>query len=243
MKLKKHILGDILVFFLTFSCVLSFIFADFQLGDSCLPVDEEGFIEYDFDKNTAPEPLRLKVEFVDLSKIYEPIEALGANITVSEYNSTTNKYQVSIVDSKKFQNQACLIYNKTLQYFRYNQSMDNLLLNGYGGYYVIPNDPVDINVVKGFIEGNTNWSVNVENNTVTIDIGNDQLILTYSEQGLLIKEEISNNNLIVSVLTFISYTANQNNDIGDFDLLLIILIICIIAIFSVINNKTSSKNR
>ncbi|MFX0005746.1 MAG: hypothetical protein ACFFA7_04395 [Promethearchaeota archaeon] len=222
---------------------MSSIFADFQLGDSCLPVDEEGFIEYDFDNYTAPGTLRLKVEFVDLSKIYEPIEALGANITVSEYNSTTNKYQVSIVDSKKYQNQACLIYNKTLQYFRYNQSMDNLLLNGYGGYYVIPNDPVDVNVVKDFIEGTTNWSVTVENNTVTIDIGNDQLILTYDEQGLLIKEDVKNNNLSVSVLTFISYTANQNNDIGDFNLLLIILTIFIIAIVSVINNKTSLKNR
>ena len=243
MKLKKYILGDILIFFLSFSCMLSSIFADFQLGDSCLPVDEEGFIEYDFDNETAPGPLRLKVEFVVLSKIYEPIEALGANITVSEYNSTTNKYQVSIIDSKKFQNQACLIYNKTLQYFRYNQSMDNLLLNGYGGYYVIPNDPVDVNVVKGFIEGNTNWSVIVENNTVTIDISNDQLILTYNEQGILIKEEVKNNNIIVSVLTYISYTANQNDDIGNFDLLLIILIIFIIAIVSVINNKTSSKNR
>ncbi len=243
MKLKNHILGDILIFFLTFSCIFSPIFADFQLGGSCLPIDEEGFIEYDFDKYTAPGLLRLKVEFLDLSKIYKPIEALGANVTVSEYNTTTNIYQVSVVDSRKFQNQACLSYNKTQQYFRYNKSMDTLLLNGYGGYYIIPNDPVDVNVIKTFVEMYTNWTVSVENNTVTIDIVNDQIILTYSEQGILIKEEVKNNNLVVSVLTFISYTANQNENIGDFDFLLIIFVISIVAIVSVINNKTSSKNR
>lgn len=243
MKLKNHILGDILIFFLTFSCIFSPIFAHFQLGDSCLPIDEEGFIEYDFDKYTAPGLLRLKVEFLDLSKIYKPIEALGANVTVSEYNTTTNIYQVSVVDSRKFQNQACLSYNKTQQYFRYNKSMDTLLLNGYGGYYIIPNDPVDVNVIKTFVEMYTNWTVSVENNTVTIDIVNDQIILTYSEQGILIKEEVKNNNLVVSVLTFISYTANQNENIGDFDFLLIIFVISIVAIVSVINNKTSSKNR
>ncbi|MFX0021755.1 MAG: hypothetical protein ACFE9S_05480 [Candidatus Hermodarchaeota archaeon] len=222
---------------------MSPIFADFHIGSSCLPIDEEGFIEYDFDKYTAPGPLRLKVEFVDLSKIYEPIEALGANITVSEYNTTTNIYQVSIVDSKKFQNQAFLSYNKTQQYFRYNRSMDILLLNGYGGYYVIPNDPVDLNIVKAFVEQYTTWSANVENNTITIDIVNEQYILTYSEEGLLIKEEVKSNDLIISVLIFVSYTANQNEDIGDFDFLLIILVIFIVAIVSVINNKTSSKNR
>lgn len=243
MKLKKYILGDILIFFLTFSCILIPIFADFQLGDSCLPIDEEGFIEYDFDKYTAPGPLRLKVEFVDLSKIYEPIEALGANITVSEFNSTTNNYQISIVDSKKFQNQACLSYNKTVQYFRYNQSMEALLLNGYGGYYIIPNDPVDVNIIKAFVEQYTTWSANVENNTVTIDIVNDQYILTYSEEGLLIKEEVKNNDLVISVLTFVSYTANQNQDIGDFDIFLLISIIFITAVVSVIINKTFSKNK
>ncbi|MDX1799264.1 MAG: hypothetical protein R3255_11495, partial [Candidatus Lokiarchaeia archaeon] len=67
--------------------------------------------------------------------------------------------------------------------------------------------------------------------------------LTYNEQGILIKEEVKNNNIIVSVLTYISYTASQNDDIGNFDLLLIILLIFIIAIVSVINNKTCSKNR
>jgi hypothetical protein len=242
MKLKKYILGDISIFFLIFSFILVPILADFQLGNSCLPIDEEGFIEYDFDKYTAPGVLKLKVEFVDLSKIYEPIEALGVNISVSEFNTTTNIYQVSTVDSIKYQNQACLEYNKTLQYFRYNQSMDILLLNGYGGYFVIPNDPVDVNIVKGFIEQYTTWSVSIENNTVTINYGNDQYILIYNDQGLLIKEEVKNNDVVISVLTFLSYTGNQNNDIGDFEILFLVSIIILIAIISVSKNKISTKN-
>jgi hypothetical protein len=242
MKLKKHNLSNILIFFLSFTIIISPIIADFQIGDSCLPVDEEGFIEYDFDKYSAPEPLKLKIKFVDLSKIYEPVEAMGANITVNEYNSTTNKYQVSIIDSKKYQDQPCLCYNKTVQYFRYNQSMNKLLINGYGGYYVIPNDPVDLNIVKIFVETYTNWSANIVNNVITIDIANDQYILTYNEQGILIKEEVKNNNVVISVLTFISYKTDQNGDIGDFDIVIIISIIILIVIASVIIKKSSIKN-
>ncbi|MFX1379284.1 MAG: hypothetical protein ACFFA4_09330 [Promethearchaeota archaeon] len=243
MKLKKHVLGDILICFFILSSITSPIFAHFQLGDSTLPIDEEGYIEYDFEDNLAPGPLRLKVDFVDLYKIYEPIEALGVNITISELNTTSNKYQVLIVDSIKCQNLTCLGYNKTLQYFRYNQSMNNLLLYGYGGYYIIPNDPVDVNIVKGFIEGYTNWSVNVDNNIITIDTTNNQIILTYSEEGILIKEEVKNNNIIISVLTFISISGNQTKDIGDMDVVLFVSIIILIGVASVIIKKIYIKNR
>ena len=241
MKLKAIILGDILIFFLIFSSYISLVSAGFSVGSSCLPVDEEGFIEYDFDKYTAPEPLKLKVDFVDLYKMYEPVEALGANITVSELNSTTNKYEVSIVDSIKYNNKLFLSYNKTLQFFIYNQSMNNLLIHGYGGYFVIPNDPVDVNIVKVFIEGYTFWSAGVNNNSVTIDIANDQFILTYNEQGILVKEEVKSNDVVLSTLTFISYTVNQKDDIGDLDVVLIVSIIIFIAVVSVVIDKSTIK--
>lgn len=241
MKLKTSFLSFILVFFLIFSCILSPAFAVFTLGDSCLPVDEEGFIEYDFDKYTAPEPLRLKVDFVDLYKMYEPVEALGVNITVSELNSTTNNYEISIVDSIKYQNHVFLAYNKTLQFFVYNQCMNNLLINGYGGYFIIPNDPVDVNIVKVFIEGYTIWSASVNNYSVTIDIANDQVILTYNQKGILIKEEVKSNNVTISTLTFISYAVNQKDDIGELDVILLLSIITLISIASVLINKNSIK--
>ena len=241
MKLKTFILGYILIFFLIFSSYISLVFADFTLGGSCLPIDEEGFIEYDFDQYTAPGPLRLKVDFVDLYKMYEPIEALGVNITVSEFNSTTNKYEVSVVDSIKYQNRACLTYNKTIQYFIYNHSMNNLLIHGYGGYFIIPNDPVDVNIVNVFIEEYTIWSASVNNNTVIIDIANDQFILTYNQQGILIKEEVKSNDVTISTLTFISYTVNQKEDIGDLDVILLLSIIILISIASVLINRNSIK--
>ncbi|MFW9998638.1 MAG: hypothetical protein ACFE9Q_01875 [Candidatus Hodarchaeota archaeon] len=241
MKLKKYILGDILISFLIFSCILNPIFADFQLGGTSLPIDEEGFIEYDFDQYTAPGVMIFKVDFIDLSKIYDPVEALGVNITISALNSSTNKYEVIIVNSIKYQNKAFLAYNKTLQYFRYNECMNNLLMLGYGGYFVIPNDPVDVNIVKAFVEGYTNWSATIINNTVTIDIANDQIILTYNEKGLLIKEEVKSNNNVISVLTFISYTANQKKDIGDLDIILFLSIITLISIVLVLINKNSIK--
>ncbi|MFW9900912.1 MAG: hypothetical protein ACFFDY_06455 [Candidatus Thorarchaeota archaeon] len=241
MKSKILIFSNFFVCFLIFSGILSPVFADFTLGDSCLPIDEEGFIEYDFDKYTAPGPLRLKVNFVDLYKMYEPVEALGVNITLSELNSTTNKYEISIVDSLKYQNRVCLAYNKTLQYFIYNQCMNKLLIYGYGGYFIIPNDPVDVNIVKVFIEGYTIWFASVNNYSVTIDIANDQVILTYNEQGILIKEEVKSNDVTISTLTFISYTVNQKDDIGDLDIILLLSIITLISIASVLINKNSIK--
>jgi hypothetical protein len=243
MKLKKYILGDILISFLIFSCILNPIFADFQVGGSCLPIDEEGFIEYDYDKYTPPGPVKLKVDFIDLSKIYEPVEAIGVNISVMILNSSINKYEAITVNSTRYQNKALLVYNKTLQYFKYNQSMDNLLLNGYGGYYIIPNNPVDANIVKEFVERYSVWSAIVTNNTVTIYIANDQIILTYNEQGLLIKEEVMSNNMVISVLTFLSYTANQKEDIGDLNIILFLSIIILISITWVLINKNSIRKK
>jgi hypothetical protein len=87
--------------------------------------------------------------------------------------------------------------------------MNNLLLSGYGRSYIIRNKPVDVNIVKSFIEGYTVWTAKVDNNTVLIDIANDQIIFTYSVKVILIKEEVKNNNIVISVLTFISYTKSK----------------------------------
>ena len=208
MKLKKYILGNILFFFLVFSGCISPVFAGFKHGDSSIPVDEEDFIVYDFDDNVVPEPLKIKVEIVSIFQYYEIISALVVNINVSKLKSNTKTYEVLIVDSIKFQNQTCLVYNKTHQLFRYDQYMNNLLMQGYGGYYIIPDDPVDVNIVKGFIEGYTAWSANVIGNTITIDIANNQTILTYNEQGILIKQEVISNNEIISTLTLIKQPNN-----------------------------------
>ncbi|MHA1106140.1 MAG: hypothetical protein ACTSPN_10545 [Promethearchaeota archaeon] len=86
--------------------------ATLELGDSSLPVDEDDFIIYDFDDNVA-EPVRIKVEFVKMFQTHDIISTLVANITVSELNSSTNSYDVLTVDNLKYQNQTCLIYNKT----------------------------------------------------------------------------------------------------------------------------------
>ena len=86
-KIKSTYFGGYFIFFLIFSSFISLVLADFQLGGSRLPINEVGFIEYDFDQYTAPGPLRIRVGFVDLYKMYEPIEVLGVNITVNELNS------------------------------------------------------------------------------------------------------------------------------------------------------------
>ncbi|MHA1455952.1 MAG: hypothetical protein ACTSR5_08225 [Promethearchaeota archaeon] len=44
-------------------------------------------------------------------------------------------------------------------------------MHGYGGYYIIPDDPVDINIVKEFIESYTAWTAIVSDNMVTISRG------------------------------------------------------------------------
>ncbi len=175
----------------------------FILGDSCIPMDEEGFIEYDFDSSVAPSLSKVEVKILDIYQLNNNTPLLVVNISVSELNLNINEYEALIVDSIEFANQTCLLYNKTEQYFRYNQNMENLLTNGFGGFYLMPNDPVDINIVKGYIDTYTSWSASVEENTITIDINNDQAILQYNDQGILIREEIKSAGQIVSTLSMV----------------------------------------
>jgi len=237
MKRKKLTLGYVCILFLVFSSCISSVFAGFKLGDSSLPVDEDDFIIYDFNDNVA-EPVRIKVEFVKMFQKHDIISTLVSNITVSELNSSINSYKVLTVDNMKYQNQTCLIYNKTHQYFRYEQYMNNLLVHGYGGYYIIPDDPVDINIVREFIESYTAWTAIISDNTVTIDIANDQAILTYNQQGILIKEEIKSNNVVISTLTLI-----ENEDDLDFRLLVSISVITVVAVGFIIGIIFYKKSR
>ncbi|MFX1281554.1 MAG: hypothetical protein ACFFA3_19550 [Promethearchaeota archaeon] len=228
MKEKFHILKNILIFLLAFASCINIVFAGFKLGGCSLPIDEEGFIEYDWEDNFAPQSYKIKVEFVKLYQYEEIIRALGANVSVSKYNVNTSTYVVMNVDNLEFQNQLCLLYNKTDQFFKFDDSMNNLLLHGYGGYFIIPDDPVDINIVKVFIESYTLWSANVSDNTIIIDIGNDQAILTYNKKGILVNEVIKHNNEIISSLTIIKSKDNPGN------LVLIIsaaVIITVVALF------------
>jgi hypothetical protein len=173
----------------------------FRLGDSCVPMDEDGFIEYDFESSVASSPSKIEVKVIDIYQLFNNTPLLVVNISVSKLNPDTNNYEALIVDSIEFANQTCLLYNKTEQYFRYNQNMENLLTNGFGGFYIMPNDPVDINIVKGYIDTYTSWSASVEDNTITIEINNDQAILQYNDQGILIREEIKSAGQLVSVLS------------------------------------------
>lgn len=65
----------------------------------------------------------------------------------------------------------------------------------------MPCDPVDINLVKGYIDTYTTWSAAIEENTITIDINNDQVVLLYSDQGILIREEVISAGQVVSTLS------------------------------------------
>ena len=237
MKRKKLTLGYVCILFLVFSSCISPVFAGFKIGDSSLPVDEDDFIIYDFDDNIA-DPVRIKVVFVKMFQRHDIISTLVANITVSELNSSTNSYKVLTVDNMKYQNQTCLIYNKTQQYFRYEQYMNNLLEHGYGGYYIIPDDPVDKNIVREFIESYTAWTAIISDNTVTIDIANDQAILTYNQQGILIKEEIKSNNVVISTLTLVENEADL-----DFRLLVSISVITVVAVGFIIGIIFYKKSR
>ncbi|MFX1531264.1 MAG: hypothetical protein ACFFBC_09135 [Promethearchaeota archaeon] len=229
MQLKKRYLGNILIFLLIFSSFVNLGFAGFQLGDSSLPVDEEEFIEYDFEDSLAPQTHKLKVEFIKLYQYEEIIRALGVNISVNKFNFNTSTYEILNIDAIEYQNQLCLLYNKTDQLFRYDQHMNNLLIHCFGGYYIIPDNPVDVNIVKGFIESYTTWSASVSDYTITIDIDNSQAILTYNKQGILIKEEIKINNEIISTLTLIESKENLN------DIVFIISIIVVIAAATLIS--------
>jgi hypothetical protein len=225
---KKLVLGNILIFFLIISSCVNLVCAGFQLGGSSLPIDEEGFIEYDFEDSLASQPNKLKVQFIKLYQYEEIIRALGVNISVSKFNFNTSNYEVLSIDSIEYNDQLCLLYNKTDQLFRYDEYMNNLLIQGYGGYYVIPDDPVDVNIVKGFVESYTPWSASVSNNTIIIDIVNSQAILTYNEQGILVKEEIKINNEIISTLKLIESNENSN------DIIIIISIIAVLATVAVL---------
>ncbi|MFX1288607.1 MAG: hypothetical protein ACFFFY_08635 [Promethearchaeota archaeon] len=173
----------------------------FKLGDSCVPMDEEGFIEYDFESSLAASLSKVEVKVIDIYQLNNNPPLLVVNISVSELNPETNDYEALLVDSIEFANQTCLLYNKTAQYFRYHQNMENLLINGFGGFYMMPNDPVNINIIKGYIDTYTSWSASVEENTITIDINNDQAILHYNDQGILIREEIKSDGQVVSTLS------------------------------------------
>jgi len=173
----------------------------FILGDSSVPVDEDGFIVYDFDSSVANSLSKVEVKILNIFQLNNNTPLLVVNISVSEFNPDINDYEALIVDFIEFSNQTCLLYNKTEQYFRYNQNMENLLINGFGGFYIMPNDPVDINIVKGYIDTYTSWSASVEDNTITVEINNDQAILQYNDQGILIREEIKSAGQVVSVLS------------------------------------------
>ncbi|MFW9823524.1 MAG: hypothetical protein ACFFE4_11340 [Candidatus Thorarchaeota archaeon] len=173
----------------------------FQLGDSCVPMDEEGFIEYDFNSSVAASLAKIKMEIVDIYQIATNPPLLVVNLSVSKLNPDNNDYEALIVDSIEFANQTCLLYNKSEQYFRYHQNMENLLTNGYGGFYLIPNDPVNISLITEYIETYTSWAAGIVENEITIDVNNDQVTLHYNNQGILVREEIKSAGQIVSTLS------------------------------------------
>ncbi|MFX0075465.1 MAG: hypothetical protein ACFE96_08485 [Candidatus Hermodarchaeota archaeon] len=202
----------------------------FQLGDSCAPMDEDGFIEYDFESSLAASLAKVEMRIIDIYQFGVNPPVMVVNISVSEYNSSTNEYEALLVDSIEFANQTCLRYNKTEQYFRYHQTMENLLINGYGGFFLIPCNPVDINLVKEYIDAHTSWSAVVEENTITIDINNDQAILSYSDQGILIREEVISAGQIVSTLRIKTNSDPTISFGGLFPLIFIITLVGLIII-------------
>ncbi|MFX0011873.1 MAG: hypothetical protein ACFE9R_16275 [Candidatus Hermodarchaeota archaeon] len=218
-----------------FSSIITPVFAPtFRIGDSSVPVEEGDFIVYGFEDNFA-ESLKLKVEFEKVFQDKDIIDTLVVNISISALNTTDNDYKVLIFDSIEFHNQTCMVYNKTHQYFIYGLTMNNLLIKGYGGYFIIPNDPVDVNIVKAFVDTYTAWSANITENTVIIDIANTQATLTYNKDGILIREEIRSNNLLISTLTLI--TTNEDLNIIGFDLTLFLVFI-VVGIVMVIITKS-----
>ena len=193
----------ILFYIIVLSCITINVNAlrsspTFSIGDCSVPVDEDDFIEYDFE--TADGLITIKVSIIDIYQLLGVFDCLAVNISVDRYNTTTSKYATLILDSLEFENQQILTYNKTMQYFQFNESMEILLTEGYGGYYFIPNDPVDVNIVKIFIESQTAYSASLQGNTITIDVNNNQAILTYGEDGILQQEQIKANDQIISTL-------------------------------------------
>lgn len=209
----------------------------FQVGDSCAPMDEDGFIKYDFESSVAAALEKVEMKIINIYQFGDNPPLMVVNISVSEFNSSTNEYEALIVDSIEFANQTCLRYNKTEQYFRYHQTMETLLVNGYGGFFLIPCNPVDINLVKGYIDTYTSWAATIVENTITIDLANDQAILQYSDQGILVKEEIISGGQIVSTLS-ISIEEDSTISLGGF-----FPLIFVITFIGLIIIKWKSKNR
>jgi len=205
-KYNKKIIESTLLFILTLFCITLpanaiVLSGSFRLGDSCVPVDEDDFIQYEIE--TASTLTTIKVSIENIYQTIGVFDVLVVNISISILDTNTNKYEILIMDFIEFENHELLSYNKTMQFFEYHQNMENLLIGGYGGYYAIPNDPVDVNIVKSFIEAQTSYSATVQGNTVTIEMNNAQAILTYNDKGILIREEIKVNNQTISTLTIV----------------------------------------
>ncbi|MFX0174990.1 MAG: hypothetical protein ACFE85_02015 [Candidatus Hodarchaeota archaeon] len=232
-KYNKNIIESTILFILTLCCIILpvnaiFLSGSFRLGDSSVPVDEDDFIQYDFETASTLTTVNVSIE-----NIYQFFDVLVINISVSKLNSNTNKYEILIMDSIEFENQELLSYNKTMQFFQYHQHMENLLIGGYGGYYAIPNDPVDVNIIKGFIESQTPYSATVQGNTITIEINNVQAILTYNEKGILIREEIKVNNQTISTLKIVE------NAIPSGNIILIFVLVSIVSLIIIQRKKIS----
>jgi len=205
-RFDKKIIESTLLFILTLFCITLpanaiVLSGSFRLGDSCVPVDEDDFIQYEIE--TASTLTTIKVSIENIYQTIGVFDVLVVNISISILDTNTNKYEILIMDFIEFENHELLSYNKTMQFFEYHQNMENLLIGGYGGYYAIPNDPVDVNIVKSFIEAQTSYSATVQGNTVTIEMNNAQAILTYNDKGILIREEIKVNNQTISTLTIV----------------------------------------
>ncbi|MFW9897110.1 MAG: hypothetical protein ACFFD7_14995 [Candidatus Thorarchaeota archaeon] len=196
-------------------------------------MDEDGFIEYDFNSSIAASLEKIKMEIVDIYQIATNPPLLVVNLSVSKLNPDNNDYKALIVDSIEFANQTCLLYNKSEQYFRYNQNMENLLANGYGGFYLIPNNPVNISIITEYIDTYTSWTASIVENTITIDINNDQAILQYNNQGILVREEIKSAGQIISTLS-ISMSNKPTIAFGSgFSLVLTMTVIGLLIILSI----------
>jgi hypothetical protein len=235
-KYNKQIIESGLLFILILFCITLpanaiVLSGSFRLGDSCVPVDEDDFIQYEIE--TAPTLTTIKVSIENIYQIIGVFDLLVVNISISKLDTNTNKYEILIMDFIEFENQKLLSYNKTMQFFEYHQHMENLLIEGYGGYYAIPNDPVDVNIVKGFVEAQTNYSATVQGNVVTIEINNAQAILTYNEKGILIREEIKVNDQIISTLKIVE------NAIPSGNLFLFFLMLSIVSLIIIERKKIS----
>ena len=242
MKFQRKILPIIIVILCFYYFILPIhalhTSPTFRLGDTSLPVDEDGFIEYDFEDSLAPAIYKLKVSFIDIHQLIGNPNVLAVNVSVFKASAESNDYEVLIADSIKYDNQSCLSCNRTEQYFLYHQPMENLLINGYGGFFIMPNEPVDINIVKGYIDAYTQWSATVEGNSITIGIDNDQVVITYNEQGFLIKEEVISGGQISSTLSIVE---SDQLEISFGNSFILILLGCIIGLSILYKKKLTLR--